>query len=85
MIEPQYHFSYDAGSLYVNEDRGVTRRTSVVPLHLAVMSCELLQSCKVLLSFIEAHNMGGDWCQDNYPAIREARAIIRQAENGREA
>jgi predicted ATPase len=40
----------------------------------------LLAACKGLLDFIQTFNIGGEWCQDNYPAIKAARAVIAQAE-----
>ena len=58
---------YDTGSLYIHEWQGVGSKTTVIPLEMAKAACELVQTCQGLLAFIEAHNMGGDWCQDNYP------------------
>lgn len=37
---------------------------------------DLLAACEALLSFIKGHDMGGDWYQENYPAIQQARAAI---------
>jgi len=72
----------DGGSLYIHQWRGVASQITVIPLNMALMACELLTCCKDLLSFIEAHNMGGDWCQDNYPTIQKAKKMIRRAEEG---
>jgi hypothetical protein len=41
---------------------------------------DLLAACKGLLDFIQTFNIGGEWCQDNYPAIKAAHAVIAQAE-----
>lgn len=41
---------------------------------------ELLAACRGLLRFIKTFNMGGDWRQDNYPAIKAARAAIQKTE-----
>ena len=79
-VETKYEFVLDCGSLYIHQWQGIASRTTVVPLNMALMACELLTCCKSLLSFIEAHNMGGDWCQDNYPSIQKARETVRQAE-----
>ena len=32
--------------------------------------------------FIKACDMGGDWCQSNYPVIIEAKAAIKEATDG---
>ena len=80
-IQPRYEFVEDCGTLYIHIWRGVASQTVVVPLQMAMMACELLQCCKSLLEFIKAHDMGGDWCQDNYPTIVNARATIAKAED----
>lgn len=81
-MEPRYEFVLDGGSLYVHKWMGVASSTTVVPLSMALMSCELLTCCKELLAFIKAHDMGGAWCQESYPAIRNAKGIVRKAEAG---
>ena len=80
--ETERVFTYDAGSLYIQQTYRQRTETAVVPLNMALVACELLQTCKDLLAFIKTHDMGGDWCQDNYPAIQKARRVIRRAEDG---
>lgn len=47
---------------------------------LITVAPELLAVCQGLLEFIKTFDMGGDWCQDNYPAIKAARAAIAKAQ-----
>lgn len=39
----------------------------------------LAKACTGLLRFLKSCDMGGDWCQDNYPAVKAARAAIKEA------
>lgn len=42
---------------------------------------ELLGVCKELLDFIKDFDFGGDWYQDNYSVIVNAKAVIVKAES----
>lgn len=54
---------------------------SVAPCNKPLIKAapDLLDACKGLLDFIRSFDMGGDWCQDNYPAIKAAQAAIAKA------
>lgn len=41
---------------------------------------ELLDACKAMLEFAKSFDMGGDWYQGNYPAVKKAYAAIKKAE-----
>lgn len=82
---PRYHVTVDAGTVYIHKVQGIASKTTVVPLTMALMACELLICCKNLLSFIEAHDMDGRWDQEQYPTIRKAREIVKNAEDGHES
>ena len=81
-MEPRYEFVLDCGSLYIHKWMGMASKTTVVPLSMALMACELLTNCKELLAFIKAHDMDGRWDQDQYPTIRKARETVSKAEDG---
>lgn len=39
-----------------------------------------INALRELLGFIKRFDLGGDWCQDNYPAIKNARAVLLSLE-----
>ena len=82
-MEPRYQFVLDSGSLHIHKWMGIASKTTVVPLNMALMVCELLTCCKDLLAFIKAHDMDGAWDQEQYPTIRKARETVRRAEDGK--
>ena len=64
-MQPNYD-GYDADLSYAYEELKRVR----------AQRDDLLAACEALLSFIKGHDMGGDWYQENYPAIQQARAAI---------
>jgi len=70
---PFYGLVNDKGNVVAMQ---ILRRDDALLLHAAP---DLLEACKGLLAFIESFSFGGDWCQDNYPAIKAAKAAIAEA------
>jgi len=54
----------------------LTGGTVTMPVTLMLMAPDLYQAVQDLLAFIKANDMGGDWCQENYPAIRRAKEVL---------
>lgn len=81
---PRYEFVLDCGSLYIHKWMGVASKTTVVPLNMALMACELLSTCKELLDFIDIHELACVYCFDKYPTLRKAREVVKNAEDGNE-
>lgn len=68
------------GDRYGDISRNVPVEEAKANIKLIVSVHYLLAACKGLLQFIKTFDMGGDWCQRNYPAIKAANAAIAQAE-----
>lgn len=60
---------------------GIAAHDADANARLIAAAPDLLAACKGLLQFIKTFNVGGDWCQRNYPAVKAACAAIAKVKD----